>query len=311
MCSGKDTVKYRIGLIFLFLLVNVGKCELFAIGLSTRFADIVLERMPAGQPYNLRVSKDLPYKIKNNSDEPTRVEIHIEQPKKILAEGYEPIPDPTWIRVVPNEFTLGGAEESYSDLIILVPEDEIYQGRHYQASIIANGISASAVNDGVAFGCALASRIRFSVGTVGPEALQSLKRRNLLLELDFDLTPTRMHLMEITIGNTFDLKKEEKPVLKIVNRGSKKLKFNFRSVKVESKFTTGEDYEPAPEPGWLKFKRSTKKVGSNKIKDVEMIFDIPEKEEYRDKRYMFVVRCGIEDYDVPVEVFSRIFVVTK
>ena len=100
MCSRKNTVKYRMGLILLFLLLlSLGECETLAIGLSTRFADVILEKMPMGQACNLRVSKDLPYKVRNNSDKSTRVEITIEQPESNLSEGYEEIPDPNWIRV--------------------------------------------------------------------------------------------------------------------------------------------------------------------------------------------------------------------
>ncbi|MFC2048945.1 hypothetical protein ACFLR5_01840, partial [Elusimicrobiota bacterium] len=118
-------------------LVVICQCPLKAAekrimqGLSTKFADIILSGLKPGMVYSFIKSQKLPYKVINKSPSPADIEIIIEIPRENhMKEGYEPIPDPSWIKATPADFRLQPNEASSCDLIISVPEGEEYANRH-------------------------------------------------------------------------------------------------------------------------------------------------------------------------------------
>ena len=52
------------------------------------------------------------------------------------------------------------------------------------------------------------------------------------------------------------------------------------------------------------------KVPSDSIKSANLILEIPDKPEHRGKRYVFVVQATLKEKEIPVEVYSRVYVNT-
>src|SRR3989339_1621939 len=93
-------------------------------GVTAIFGDFILENLPIGESLNLRALKSVPFIIVNKGDVPVDGTIEVMVPtQKKLKEGYEPIPDPEWIKVVPNKMRLGPGERGVSDVIINIPND--------------------------------------------------------------------------------------------------------------------------------------------------------------------------------------------
>src|SRR2546430_1011904 len=92
--------------------------SLWSKGMALRFVDVVLENVSPGTSVNLREYKNLPLVVLNNDNEDMDVAIEIVIPEaKEMKEGYEPIPDPTWIKILPDHFHLGPNASASSDVL--------------------------------------------------------------------------------------------------------------------------------------------------------------------------------------------------
>src|SRR5688500_15419154 len=73
------------------------------VGLGTQFADVVLSGLQPGGVYNIRELKGMPYSVQNAGDAPVEIVLEAEVPSdKYKKEGYEPIPDASWVRLEPR-----------------------------------------------------------------------------------------------------------------------------------------------------------------------------------------------------------------
>src|SRR4051812_12149560 len=147
---------------------------------GTKFADVIMEYVQPGKVYNLRTMRNLPYRINNHSDQPVDLSVQVQIPlAKDLKPGYEAIPDPSWVRLVPDHFKLAIGEEGLADVILQVPDDERYRGHHYQAHILcqSNESPLATGHTGLVFGVTLQSRLRFSVASAGPEQVREMKKK--------------------------------------------------------------------------------------------------------------------------------------
>ncbi|MBL0058656.1 MAG: hypothetical protein IPP35_06030 [Elusimicrobia bacterium] len=150
-----------------------------------------MENVATGSVINLRQMKGVPYVVINQSDQPVEVLVEplVPIPGPAQAkEDYEPVPNPEWLRIVPNRFKLGPGDLASAEVILSVPKDPALVGRHFQVNIHAategTGSLAIAVNH----------YVRFSVEGPGPAALKKEKDRQKLGTLDLDMTPPRSDL---------------------------------------------------------------------------------------------------------------------
>jgi hypothetical protein len=271
------------------------------IGLMTRFADVVLENLKPGS-YNLRVLKNLPYVVTNPGDLRIDVVVEILAPNSLM-DGYEPIPDPNWIQILPNRFTLDPAQNHFSDIVLNIPDDPAYVGRHFQATIWAHTAGVGMVAAG------MNSRLRFSIGTMGPDALQREKKKKAMLTLDFDLKPETLNVIDATVGGEFNLKTERRQSLKLTNRADDPLKVKLTSIKWDDSFTRPAGYEAAPDPAWLKLKPEVQTIKPLTIGEFVPTLKIPKDPALKGKKFVFLVKAEVVAEKVtPVEVYSRVLV---
>jgi hypothetical protein len=271
------------------------------IGLMSRFADVVLENMKPGV-YNLRALKNLPYVVSNPGDLKVDVLIEVLQPTKTM-EGYEAIPDPGWLQILPNRFTIEPRQNHFSDIVLSIPEDPAYVGRHFQATIWAHTVDTGMTGAGVN------SRFRFSVGTLGPVSLVKEKKRKAMMTLDFDLKPESVSVYDVPLGRAVNLKEERRSSLKLTNRADDPLKVKLVSVAWAGELVMPSGYEAAPDPAWLTFKPVVATVKSLTIAEFLPVLKVPDDPSFLGKKYAFLVKAEvISKESVPVEVYSKILV---
>jgi hypothetical protein len=278
-------------------------------GLSTQFCDVILQNLVPGDIYNLRILKNVRYVIKNNSDSTQVCEVLVLPPgEKDLQEGYEPLPDVSWIKVVPDKFKLEPGENSSSDIIITIPADEKYRNRNFQAHLFTRTVPDAGAK-GVALNVGLESRLRFSTGEA-PMVVKEKLRKKALLSLDFDLTPLSLHVGEIPAGKKIRLIKEKlRSQLNVVNRSFQPVRLKFESVNPSSgNYGLLEGFAPAPDVNFLRFGKNPLEIKGNSIQPVDLIFDFPDDSSHYGKSYAFVVKATVDLLGVPVEVYSRIYV---
>lgn len=128
-----------------------------AFGLSTTFGRVKVENMRIGQTYSMAKDGEMPFTIKNTSDVELELKIETLIPKeKELIEGYEAIPDASWIELEKETFTLPPESEVSTDVIIKIPDDEIHKGKKYQIYIWS-------YTTGGAIGVGLKSKLLISI----------------------------------------------------------------------------------------------------------------------------------------------------
>ncbi|MBI4395645.1 MAG: hypothetical protein HY548_01025 [Elusimicrobia bacterium] len=271
------------------------------VGLVTRFADVVLENVNVGQVYNLRSERSVPYTLKNRGSAPTKVVIEVLIPSaKELQPGYEAIPDPTWVKIIPNHLMLEANGAAFSEVVLEVPDDPRYTGRHFQAAFWAHSSDEGLIGVGVR------SRFRFSTGP-GPDTLKQEKQRKAMLTLDFDMLPQTIYLIDVEPGIRYDVKEEMGKSIKITNRAETALSFTLASAPWNERYSLPEGYEAAPDPAWLKVEPAEMDVEGLQIKVVKMFLEIPKANIHRGKKYAFMVKAQLQA-GVEIEVLSRVYV---
>lgn len=279
-----------------------------AYNVGTKFADVIMEYVQPGKVYNLRTMRNLPYRVNNRSDGPVDLSIQIEiPPKDQLKPGYEGIPDPSWVRLVPNRLKLGAGEEGLVDVILQVPEGAEHNGHHYQAHIICQTAEPPpGETTSLAFGITLASRLRFSVAGPGPEEIRRMQKKGIYQMLNFTLEPDLSYVPgTVEPGQTLAL--AEKGVsLSLVNRSPQKLDFSLKPVHVPEGMGPAAGYELG-DPSWIKVLPSTVKVPGESIRGAKLELKLPNDPALRGRRFMVVIQGGLEGREIPVEVFSRVY----
>jgi len=253
--------------------------------------------------------RNLPYRIENHSNGEADMQVLVEiPPAHEMKPGYEPIPDPSWVRVVPNRIKLQAGEEGLVDVILQVPEGKENIGHHYQARILCQTAEAPQTGQtALAFGVSLASRLRFSVGSAGPAEVQRLQKLGIYQMLNFTLEPDSQYVPgEVKPGEKVKLS-DRGVRFSLINRATQALDFTVKPVSAPAGMTAPSGY-PFGDPSWLKVLKPKIKSPPESIKGVDMELEIPDKPEVRGKRYTFVVQAGLEGREIPVEVFGRIYV---
>jgi len=279
----------------------------FQVG--TKFADVIMEYVQPGKVYNLRTMRNLPYRVNNHSDEPVELSVQVEIPiKQELKPGYEAIPDPSWVRLVPNHLKLAVGEEGLVDVILQVPEDPQYKGRHFQAHIICRTAEPPLGTEqtAVSFGITLASRLRFSVGSAGPAELRRLQKKGIYQMLNFTLEPELQYVPGFIEPGSKVALDEKGVMLSLVNRSPQKLSFSLKSVPVPDGMTAAAGYEKG-DASWLKIKTETLNVPGESIRSAKAELNVPNDPKLRGRRFMFVVQAGLQGREIPVEIYSRIY----
>jgi hypothetical protein len=275
-----------------------------AVGISTRFADVVLENVQVGRLYNLRAEKNVPYVIKNRGSASARVTVEVLPPQQSeLMPGYEAVPDPAWVKVVPNELVLEGNGSGFAELLLQVPDDPRYVGRHFQAVLWAHASGEGMIGVGVK------SRLRFSTGA-GPQTLEEEKRRKAMMTLDFDFQPQTLFVDGAAPGVRLDLKESQGKSLKMTNRAETPVSFAVQSVPWDGRFSLPEGYEPAPDPSWLVADPGALDLEGLQVKIVRLMLQIPDGPSVKGKKYAFLVRARLAS-GVEVDSFARVFVTVK
>jgi hypothetical protein len=306
--------KYLTGLLVSWIALMPGSAQ--ALGLSMRFVDITLENVEPGTTANLRVIRNLPL-VLANQDAVHGTDVVVESvvpDAHEMKDGYEPIPDPTWIQIVPNRFHLGPKASASSDVIVQIPNDPKLMGKHYEAIIWAHTDPRknAAPGTGVLIQAGLRSRIRISIGTMGPAALQKEKALKKLatINTNFSINPDNTFAQDVAVGTKVDLKASKKISLKIVNQSDDPIKLKLAAIQPDENIMPQSGYAYAPDPKWLTVSPGTVTVEGNAIKEIKLNVSIPDKPEYHGKKYMFLIRTTLADESLPLAYNNMVYIST-
>ncbi len=308
---------HRVVLVSLCMAVPVLSWRpLMALGLTLRFVDVTLENIQPGASVNLRTLKNLPLVVLNPDTDGSGIDLQIESLIPTLKEtkaGYEPIPDPTWLKVVPDRYHLGPKASASSDMIITIPNDPKLIGHHYEVVIYAHTtVKNKLERSGVVFQTGLRARVRMSIGTAGPAELQREKMLKKLasINVNFSVGPESMFIQDFPLGKWVDLKAERKASFKIINQADDPVELRLNPIAPDPNINPQAGFVYAPEPSWVKVEPHDIKVPGNAIKEVKVRVMIPDKPEYHGQHYMFLIRTTLSDESLPLDYNNLLYVNT-
>ena len=286
-----------------------------ALGISLRFVDITLEKVEPGAQFNLRVLKNLPMVVKNlDNEEGVDIVVQATLPNAAeMKDGYEPIPDPNWIKILPDHFHLGPAASASSDVIVSIPDNKALIGRHFECIIWARtDRKQKGDTKGVVIQTGLRTRLRMSIGIMGPESLQREKALKKLAEIDtnFTISPDNLYIQDVAVGKALDLKRDKKASLKVVNQADSAIDLKIAPVQADPNIIPQAGFENVPDCSWLTITPAKVSVNGNSIKELKMSLAIPDDAKYKNKKYMFLIKTSLTDDSLPLAYYNAVYVTT-
>ena len=235
-------------------------------GLKTTFVRVSLENLRIGHTYNIRQMANLPLAVYNTGDEPTGLVIEPTVPiEGETRQGYEPIPDASWIKISCDSFaSLEPGALAMADVLITVPEDDRYSGKSYQAMIWSHTVGQGLV------ACGLKSEVLFTTSADSDEPADALS----MLPTEIVTDAGSASGMCVKIFNPFDETRDV--ALASVPAGDCPMKLR-------------QGYEPAPNPGLLAIGQRTLSVPGRSDVSVEIGFTRAAQEDLAAGRYTFVI----------------------
>ena len=118
----------------------------------------MLENLETGKAYSTKEVANLPLAVVNTGDEPVDLKIEVLMPDETeLKEGFEPIPDLSWIKLEQTELKGNKHNEAAAtDVIISIPDDAKYSGKKYQVFIWSHTVGRN-------IGVGLKSKLLFTI----------------------------------------------------------------------------------------------------------------------------------------------------
>jgi hypothetical protein len=287
-----------------------------AIGIAVRFVDITLENVSPGDSINLRVFKNLPM-IVQNLDHEAGVDIAITAvlaSGKEMKEGYVPIPDPNWVKILPDHFHLGPGASSAADVVVTIPNDPKLIGHHYECIIWTHTEQRqNGMRSGVTFQTGLRNRLRMSIGTLGPASLQREKALKKLAEINvnFTISPDNLFVNEVPLGKALELKRDKRVALKVINQGDNPIELKMSVIPADPNIYPQAGYDYAPDPTWLRIDPPLIKVPENSIREARLLLHIPAGAEFHGRKYMFLVKTTLSDDTLPLAYYNMVYVATE
>lgn len=274
------------------------------IGLGGRFGDVILEGVSPGRTYDLREATRVPFAVENKGDAETEVIVEFEKPAKSkLAKDYEAVPDPSWFKAIPERLSIPPKSVGYFNLLLTVPDDPALKGKNYQVSIRARMLGAAML------AVAVEGRLRFSMGP-GLASLLAEKKKKAMQRLDFDVTPRSLYLTGVPTGRAWDSRKEAGKTIRMANYSSDPLNARIIVGPWDASTPMPEGYEMIPDPGWIGVQKSTLSVGTDEIVATALVVTVPDKPEYRGKRWVATARPELTT-GFWLDVSVKLFVETK
>jgi len=296
----------KLMLVFSLLLGLSGLEPVWAGGLSTGFGDVLISNLWIGETYSTKELINLPLRVKNDSPYEVDMRVEVMIPSEgDLKEGFEPIPDPSWIRFERSTFTVTPGGMAETDVFISIPKDKNLRGKQFQ--VYLHSYTVPKPGKTVVMSVGLASRLLFTI------AEKETVRRKRSDEIGvFQVQPDNLFLIDVPVGEKVTVWEKFGKCLKIFNPSKVECEYEIKSISLkEADSSVRKGFEETPDPKFLAFDLAKVKVPPRSSKKVFLYLNIPDAPETREKNFMFLVRTRQLTGTIRIDVDSRIYVMTK
>ena len=293
-CSG-STIKFCKCFVLIFLVFSTTAIA-WPLGVTVRFVGYPIDNLELGKEYSL------PMVVTNTSKLSRNIAMRVEKPVN-PKDGYESLPELNLIKVMPDKFNLKSGGSVSCEVKLVIPKDEKYNKRNYEAIIISKALPDEFFG-GLALGVEVESSVRFTIGGMCPETLNKIKK-------NFELQPSTLSVRGIRLGKNINIKQSNGETLKITNRGNEEVTLKWTSVEWKKKFSLPAGCEIPPGLNYLEIKNSEIKLEAGDTKEVNLAIKFPKNPDYKNKKYAFLVKGETIGTGIPIEIYAIVVVETK
>ncbi|MDI6792577.1 MAG: hypothetical protein QME81_06895 [bacterium] len=288
----------------IFLSILLFSSLVHAGGLSVSPGEVVIENLSIGQSYNLTKEKRIPVSVTNTSDWPVELKIEAIVPTPDeKREGYAPIPDPSWLTIDRNQFSLEPGRSISTEVTISIPADEQYLGKKYQAIVWSHTVGAGMIQLG------LKSRVLIEISderseTAAEAETEIAAEPEAAEEIETTPLPMVYLFQDIPAGKSYKLD------FPFGNPGQPDT-YSTYSLSIEKAGFTG--YHSLPDTNWVFLEKSRFDFDPDTINMVKLNFNIPADKAYYNQHWVFDLKArptAMEDTS-PVVVTHRLLLETE
>ncbi len=279
----------RILLLAVLLLQSSSQAQ--ALALRGPFPMMFLNDIFVGRTPSAAQARDR-LRVANTGQDPIGVVMQLEPTRPDeLRDGYDPLPNMSWITLAPPRFSLEPGEEGVSAILVSIPNDPSLQGAQFQ-------LAWSAVATVPSTGAQLLPRSQVFV-TVQLNAsttiIQSVRSAGLAASqapnsTPFTLSPPSGRADNVALGRKVDLR-ELGLALKLGNPNSQEAEFSVLSA-CDNASGSDNDFKCAPNPNFLRAAASSVKVAANSVAEADFYLEIPNQLRYQGRKWAFVVKAA-------------------
>ncbi|MCS7228388.1 MAG: hypothetical protein NZ839_05440, partial [Endomicrobia bacterium] len=169
-----------------------------------------LSNLKIGQEYSLKQILGFPFQVRYQGIYPVDLKIELEKPSSSTPDGYEPIPDLSWIQIERQEFSLDPGETAETDILIRIPNDESLLGKKFNVNIMPRTGPPKGGGGGIVFAVGITCRLSLAIAPKPPtiEEIREQQRKRFSGYVDISVTPNRIFIYDIEPNKVYNLTKQ-------------------------------------------------------------------------------------------------------
>jgi hypothetical protein len=277
--------------------------------LTSTFSEVLIQNLQPGQKYSLQEVANFPYNIKNIGGDDIQIKMEVIPPSpNVLRPGYEVIPDTGWITLEKNQFVVRSSETQTSDIIITIPRKDEYLGKRYQVNLWSRTLG---LNGGLNITAGLESVLLITTDKEFSK-VENYPGNPAPVNLNFEVKPRVITAKKVKLGGKVEVSKNSGTAWRVTNLNAKKCAFTVKGLSAkEAAIKQKEGYEDCPDPSFLSFDRERFSLSPRAARDVRIYLNIPDKQEYRNKKYLFVILTAAGEDTRSGGVYTKLLVETE
>ena len=298
----------RSFLVALFTIACIAS-EVLGLGITVSPGDYALDNLKIGQVYDVsKMGQPLSVRYRGGK----QMDISVTPAGTTTpAEGYEVIPDTSWVTIDRMVAPALPGETVEFNIVIAIPNDEKYMGKKYDARL---NCALVPVQEPGTMGVVPGAQVRILMSVSGKAAssdeIEKLGRA-IQKTRNISLSPAEMYLENVPLGKRINIKKDMKKSIKVANVNDETVRLKMTCQPASKAGLKINGYDEPPNADMLKISKDSVKLRGNQIEEVFLYLNIPDKPEFRNKKYIFVVDATVEGEVLRTQFRSRVMITTE
>jgi len=275
--------------LLLTVLLLQASSQAQALALRGPFPSMFVNDVFVGQTPSAATTRDR-LTVVNTGQDPIGVVMLLEPcPAGELRDGYEPIPNLSWIQLDPPRFSLEPGESGVSAILVSPPNDPSLQGGQFELVWRATATVPSS-------GAELLPRshifvtIQLGSATVSSITPQAMGGARVPVSVPFTLSPPGGIADNVPLGRKMNLR-DLGFVIKLGNPNSQDEVFSVRSA-CDNSNDSDQVFRCSPNPNFLMPAASTVRVPANSVAEAVFTLQIPNEARYQGRHWVFVAQAA-------------------